>query len=71
MTSETDDFNRIRSDEWVKKMTKDESRIFLIVGMKQNRAFTFVCDESQTPEKIAQKLEDLAKAIRLKNSFSN
>lgn len=68
---DTKEFNNIRSQKWVKRFTDDKSRIFLIVGMKENGAHTFVMDESQTKEKIAQKLEELAKAVRLQNENTN
>lgn len=67
----TKEFNDARSEKWVKRFINDESRIFLIVGIKQNGAYTFVMDESQTKEKIAQKLEELARAVRLQNSTTN
>lgn len=67
----TEQFNKTRSEKWVKRFTDDESRLFLMVGMKSNGSYTFVMDESQTKEKIAQKLEELASAVRLQNSNTN
>lgn len=67
----TEQFNKTRSEKWVQRFSNDESRLFLMVGIKENGAYTFVMDESQTKEKIAQKLEELAKAVRLQNSITN
>jgi hypothetical protein len=67
----THEFNKTRSEKWVKRFTDDESRLFLMVGVKQNRSYTFLMDESQTKEKIAQKLEELAKAVRMDNSSNS
>lgn len=60
----TKEFNDARTDKWKQQFTDDESRIFLIVGMKQNGTYSFVSDETQSKEKIAQKLEEIAKAVR-------
>ena len=60
----TKEFNDIRLEKWKKRFTDDESRIFLIVGMKENGAYTFVADESQAPLKIAEKLYELAEAVK-------
>ena len=64
----TKEFNDERAKVWLDKMSKDESRIWMIVGMKQNNAYTFMADTALTPEKIADRLETLAKAIRERNS---
>lgn len=68
---QTEEFNRQRVERWVEKFNKDESRVFLMVGLKQSGNYTFIADNSQTPEKVAQKLEDLAKAIRAQNANVN
>ena len=61
----------MRSEEWIKKFNEDKSRIFLMVGVKQNGSYTFVADESQNPEKISQKLRELSETVRMKNSLNN
>lgn len=63
----TPQYNKARTDTWLKKFNEDESRIFLIVGMKQNGNFTFQADAVLTPLKIAEQLEGIAKAIRIQN----
>ncbi len=60
----TKKFNKHRLDTWVKTLDKDEARIFLIVGMKDNGDYTFIADESMTLEDIAQIFERLVKLIR-------
>ena len=61
----TEKFNKLRSKEWLKIFNKDESRLFMMVGIKQNGSYSFMADPSQTPQKIAQELEELAKSIRM------
>ena len=63
----TKDFNKDRAEAWLDKMNKDESRLWLMVGMKQNGSYTCVGDEILTPNGIADRLETLARAIRMKN----
>ena len=67
----TKNFNETRASICLDKMSKDESRIWLMVGMKENGAYSFVADDKLTPEKVANELETLAKAIRLKNTMNN
>lgn len=58
-------FNAERSEAWTKKFNADNARIFLIVGKKENGNFTFITEEGATKERVAQQLEQLAKAVRL------
>lgn len=67
----TKEFNKGRADEWLERMTKDEARLWMMVGMKENGAYTFMVDAGLTQEGIAQRLENMAKAIRTKNSNTN
>ena len=68
---ETKKFNEGRASVWINQMTRDESRVWLMVGMKENGSYTCVGDEGLTPEGIADRLETLAKAIRLKQVMNN
>jgi len=60
----TKEFNKGRSSKWIKQFNLDKSRIFLIVGIKENGNYTFVVDESQSVEKVVETLELLAKLVR-------
>lgn len=61
---DTKEFNEIRSFNYIKKLTEDESRLWLMIGMTEDKRQTFVADESLTPLSIAEKLEGIASAIR-------
>jgi len=61
---DTKEFNEMRAESYVKKLTTDESRLWLVVGMKENWNHTFVADENLTPLSVAEKLERIVKAIR-------
>lgn len=67
----TKEFNKMRTEQWAEVFTQDKSRIFMMVGCKQDGTLTFLADESQTLEKIAQKLEEMAKEIRMQISKTN
>lgn len=64
-------FNKERCENFLTKMNKDESRIFLMVGMKEDGTSTFVSDNTFTPERLASFLEGMAKSIRQQNKSSN
>lgn len=62
----TELFNNDRSAKWTKKLTQEKARLFLMVGMKKDHRFTLAFDKTITHTQFAKKLEELAKAIRLK-----
>ncbi len=64
MTTKT--FNKNRCSKWLKVFNKNKSRVFLMVGMKEDGLFSFVFDESQDADEIASNLESLAKLVKLK-----
>lgn len=59
----TKQFNEARSKKWIERFNNDDSRIFLIVGMKKGGNYTFLSDETQTKQKIAQKLNELSRLV--------
>ena len=64
----TQEFNEKRAEAWLKKFNADESRLYFMIGLKKNGALSFMADPGLTPEKIADKLESLAKSVRERNS---
>jgi len=62
----TEIFNNDRASKWAKQLTKEKSRLFLMAGMKKDHSFFLTFDKTLTPKLLAEKLEELAKAIRLK-----
>jgi hypothetical protein len=61
---DTQEFNEMRAESYTKKMTADKSRLWLMIGMKEDGSHTFVADDSLTPLSVAEKLERIAKIIR-------
>lgn len=61
---ETEKFNNDRTETWVKKMTQDKARIYLMIGFTEDGKHKFLTDEALTPHKVAEKLERIAKQIR-------
>lgn len=58
--------NKIRTDKWGERFNKDESKIFLIVGMKKDGSYTFATDISQNPFAVSAELQVISKAIQKK-----
>jgi hypothetical protein len=62
----TSEFNNKRVAEWTAKFNADESRVFLIVGMKQDDSYSILGDPAISPQRMADKLEELASLLRKK-----
>jgi hypothetical protein len=58
--------NKLRDTRWPERFTKDKSKIFLIVGKKENGDYTFATDISPNPFQVAQELEAISKSIKKK-----
>ena len=67
----TKEFNEKRAEAWLKKFNADESRLYFMVGLKQNGALSFMADPGLNPSKIADKLESLARGVRERNSLND
>lgn len=65
----TKEFNETRGESWLKKMTEDKSRLWLMIGMTEDKKHTFVADDNLTPLSIAEKLERIAQTIRQQHNL--
>jgi len=61
-----EEHNKIRTDKWGERFNKDKSKIFLVVGKKEDGSYTFATDISQNPYAVAQELQIISKAINKK-----
>jgi hypothetical protein len=62
----TEAHNKLRAEKWTSQFNKEESKIFLIVGKKEDGTYTFATDMGKNPFKVSQELSAISKALHKK-----
>lgn len=53
---ETEEFNQIRSRDFMKTFTSEDSRLFLALGMRKDKSITIIADEVMSPDLLIKYL---------------
>jgi len=67
MNKETVSFNTKRNSIWIDKLNNIDSRLFLMMGMKQDKSVQVFCDDIMTPAHLVQRLREYADNVEKGN----